>query len=290
MPVRHDPLVLWLEMGGSTQMEEIVTGTVKQNWDEEHKSMVQVEYYLGEPGDMETAWMPVMMPYAGPDYGMYLFPEVGAEVAVGFRYGDKDRPFVLGSILGNVNTVVEGNANENNSVRMLKTKAGYKITVDEEAGSLCCTDPKGQNTLCWSFEEDHGNLTLDIMERLDIRFGGEPFVTVEKEKVTFAGKITIHAEEILLESEKDLAVKCGQTMTLQPDQKLVMKGRNIEISPDQGLKVDGMKADIAPTQQMNLKTMQLKMEGTTVALSAKASGKVESSGIMEVKGAMLKLN
>lgn len=271
-------------------MEEIVTGLVKQNWDEDHKNMVRVEYYLGDAGFMETAWMPVMTPYGGPDYGMYLFPEVGAEVAVGFRYGDKDRPFVLGSIMGSVNTPPGGSANEDNSIRMLKTKGGFVVSVDETDNKISLSDPKAQNTVVWSVEEDHGHLTLDIKEKLDVLIGGEAFITIEKEKVTFAGKVTIHGEEIVMEAGKDLAVKCGQGMTLQPDQKMVIKGQNVELSPDQGLKVSGMKAEIAPTQQMNLKTAQMKIEGTTVALSAQASGKLEASGIMEVKGAMLKLN
>lgn len=271
-------------------MEGIVTGIVKQNWDEEHRNMVQVEYYLGEAGVMETVWMPVMMPYAGPEYGVYLLPEVGAEVVVGFRFGDMDRPFVLGSLLGNVNTVPEDNSNEDNSVRMLKTKAGYCVSVDEKENLLSFTDPGGQNAISWSMEEDKGQLTLDIGERLCIRFGGGDFLTMENEKVTFAHKVTVHGEEGLLEMEKGLEVKCGQAMTLKTDQGMTLEARNIELSPDQGLKAGGMTAEIAPSQQVELKTMQLKLEGTSVELSAKAKGKLEAGGIMEIKGAMLKLN
>lgn len=271
-------------------MQDMVTGLVKQNWDEDHKNMVQVEYYLGESGFMQTDWMPVMMPYAGPDYGMYLLPEVGAEVVVGFRFGDRTRPFVMGSILGNVNTVPDGNATEDNVIRMLKTKGGFQVSVDEENNKVSFTDPKGQNTVIWTTEEDHGCLVLDIKEKMEIHLGGEAFLTLEKEKATFDGKITIHAEEIVLEAEKNISVECSQGMTLKPDQKLVLKGQNIEASPDQGFKLGGMKADIGPSQQMNLKTMQLKLEGTTVEVSAQASLKLEASGIAQVKGAMLKLN
>lgn len=271
-------------------MQDMVTGLVKQNWDEEHKNMVQVEYYLGESGYMETDWMPVMMPYAGPDYGMYLMPEIGAEVVVGFRFGDRSRPFVMGALLGNVNTVPEENATENNSVRMLKTKAGFTVSVDEEKGSVLFTDPAGQNTVSLSTEEDHGCLVIDIKEKVEIRLGGEAYLTLEKEKATFAGKITVHGEEIVLDAEKDLSIACAQTMTLKPDRKLVMKGKDIEASPDQGFKLGGMQADIAPSQTMKVNAMQLKMEGTTVGLSAKASLKLEASGITEVKGGMVKVN
>lgn len=271
-------------------MQDMVTGLVKQNWDEEHRNMVQVEYYLGESGYMETDWMPVMMPYAGPGYGMYLMPEVGAEVVVGFRFGDRSRPFVMGALLGNTNTVPEENATEDNSVRMLKTKAGFTISVDEGNGSVMFTDPAGQNTVSLSTEEDHGCLVIDIKEKVEIRLGGEEYLTLEKEKATFAGKITIHGEEIALDAEEGISASCGRTMTLKPEQKLVMKGKDIEVSPDQGFKLGGMKADLGPSREMKLNTMQLTMEGTTVGLSAKASLKLEASGITEVKGGMIKLN
>lgn len=287
-------------------MEELVTGIVMENWDEDHKNMVKVEYYLGEAGLMQTNWMPVMTPYAGPEYGLYLFPEVGAEVVVGFRFGDKDRPFVMGCIMGVVNTVPEENATENNTMRILKTKAGFQVSVDEENNIVSCKDPEGENAVTWSVEKDHGTLTLDIKEKLEILLGGEAFMTVEEEKVTFAGKVTIYAEEMVLETEKAMEIKSGKEMTigsseglkaksanameLEAGQTLTQKGQNVEISPTQGLTVAGMKAEIAPTQELSLSALQLKMEGTTAALSGKASVKLEASGMMEVKGAMLKLN
>ena len=70
-------------------MQDMVTGLVKQNLNKEHKNMVLVEYRLAEGGTMEMDWMPVMMPYGGPGYGMYLMPETGTEVVIGFRFGDR---------------------------------------------------------------------------------------------------------------------------------------------------------------------------------------------------------
>lgn len=287
-------------------MGELVTGIVKENWNEDFKNMVKVEYYLGESGLMETAWMPVMTPYGGPEYGLYLFPEVGAEVVVGFRFGDKDRPFVMGAILGIKNTVSEGNATENNTMRLFRTKGGFQVSVDEENNQAAFTDPEGENTMTWSVEKDHGTLNLDIKEKLNILFGGEAFMTVEKGKITFTGETVISGQELVIETEKTMKIKSGEGMTidssdalnvksekameLEAGQKLTLKGQNVDISPSQNLKVEGMKAELAPTQEIGLSAMQLKMEGTAVTLSGKASVKLEASGMMEVKGAMLKLN
>ena len=83
-------------------MQDMVTGLVKQNLNKEHKNMVLVEYRLAEGGTMEMDWMPVMMPYGGPGYGMYLMPETGTEVVIGFRFGDRSKPFVMGALLENM--------------------------------------------------------------------------------------------------------------------------------------------------------------------------------------------
>ena len=66
---------------------------------------------------METDWMPVMMPYGGTGHGMYLMPEIGTEVVIGFRFGDRGKPFVMGALLENMDSVPETDRTENNPVR-----------------------------------------------------------------------------------------------------------------------------------------------------------------------------
>ena len=44
------------------QIPGIVTGIVKENWDEKHKGQLKVEYNLGEEGKNLTGWVPVMTP------------------------------------------------------------------------------------------------------------------------------------------------------------------------------------------------------------------------------------
>lgn len=229
-------------------MQDIVTGFVKKNGDEEHRNMVQVDYYLEENRNIQSEWMPVMTPYTGAEPGMHIMPEIGTEVVVGFRFGDRNKPFVLGALWENFNVVSSEN------------------------------------------DEERGSQVFDMKEKVQIHLNGEEYLTLEKGKVTFAGRITVSAEEIVLKAEKSISVESGQTMTLKPDQKLVLKGQNIEISPEQGFKLGGMKADIGAVQQINLKTQQLKMEGTAVEVLANASLKLRSDGITEIKGAMVKLN
>lgn len=79
-------------------------------------------------------------------------------------------------------------------------------------------------------------------------------------------------------------------MTLDSGRKLILKGQDIDVLPVQGFKLGGMKADIISSQNINVKTTQLKAEGTTAQLSALASLQMKADGIVEVKGSMVKLN
>lgn len=270
-------------------MQDMVTGLVKQNLNKEHKNMVLVEYRLAEGGTMEMDWMPVMMPYGGPGYGMYLMPETGTEVVIGFRFGDRSKPFVMGALLENMDSVPEAGGTGNIPARMLKTRTGFTVSVDEEQDGFLFTDPAGQNQVAVSSGKDHGSLVIDIREKVEIRLGGEAYLTLEKENATFAGNITVSGEEIHLKAEKDLSV-CSRNMTLDSGRMLTLKGQDINASPVQGFKLDGMKADITPSQNINVKTMHLKAEGTAAQLSALTSLQLKSYGIVEVRGSMVKLN
>lgn len=283
-----------------------MTGTVMNNWDEEHPGKIQVAYTLGEEGAAQTDWLPVMCSYAVSGCGSYVLPEVGATVVVGFVYGNPNCPLVLGCVWSRDNPMPEETANENNSKKRWKTKAGYELLVDEEENVVRFSDPAGQNSVEWSFEEDHGHLTVNVMEKVDLTMGGQPFLTLEKEKVTFAGTVTVRAEGMAVQTEKafsaeagdELTVKAGGGMALEADKDLKIKasgdvkesGKNIDLSSGQKLSASGTAVEIKPNQGVTVKANQIQLEALSLEMKANASAKVESGGILQLKGSMMKLN
>lgn len=268
-------------------MEGIAIGTVKVNWDKDHPGMIQAEFLLGSAGKMVTDWLPVMTPFGGASYGAYFLPEVGNSVVIGFEQGSGNRPVVLGCLWDQKNPLPEGAANEKNSKLLWKTKSGYTFFVEEEEKQISFSDPEGKNTAVWSTKDKC--LTLDAEETVKIRFGGKDFLTLQKGKISAA-------EELELTVEKTCSVKAQEDLTLE--------GKNIGLSPKQNTEVKGVKAEITPSQAVSIKAQQIEaegtcaswkgkqttVEGTTLELKAQASGKLQSSGILEVKGSILKLN
>lgn len=280
----------------------MVTGIVKENWNEDMPGRIQVEYRLGEEGECLSGWMPVMNGYCGPGYGSFLLPEVGTEVIVGFLHGSPDCPFAAGCLQGFVNTLPDGAAAKENQNRLMRTKGGWQMKLDEKERTLNMADDKEENKLTL-YSED-GSLSIDIKTKVELKIEGETFLTLEKGKITIAPDVEISGQKIRLKAEKGLEVS-GEAVTVEPDKDVTVKGKNIELnpsgnitlkgkktelSPSQEVAVSGNKASLKPAQSLEIKSVQTKIEGTTLELKGSASAKVEAGGMLQVKGAMVKLN
>ena len=121
---------------------------VTSNADPEGKGRVQVRMNW-QTGNMHTDWIRVMTPDGGgsesvsANRGFVFIPEVGDHVLVGFRHGDPNRPYVMGSLF-NGRTGVGGG--EGNVSKTIVTRSGHTLAFnDMENGNWGITlkDAKG---------------------------------------------------------------------------------------------------------------------------------------------------
>lgn len=244
----------------------IMTGIVKENFEEKHPGMVKVELFFGETGKNVTGWIPVMTHYAGEKYGNYWLPEIGQEVVVGFIYGERNYPVVLGALWDQKNVLPEGVANKDNTVKLVKTKNGVEIKLSEEEGKtkldlttpgklavhiddenklISITDESAENVI--KMDCNGGTITLQAKTSLEFAIGSDKLITIDKDTITQKAK----------------------TISLSGDQKLEQSGQNVEI-----------------TAQSNLNLSA----NANASIKGNAGVKIESSAMTEVKGSMLKLN
>lgn len=236
----------------------IITGLVKENWDEEHPGMVKVEYFLGESGKNQTGWVPVAVPYAGKEYGYYALPEIGTEVVLAFQMGNRNCPIVLGCIWNQQNTLPTETANENNSVKKLLTKGGCEIQLSEEEGKeqILIHTPKGLNLL---LEDENETIRLSDQD-------GKSGVSVD----TKNGAVTLLAD-------KTMEFKVGG------DVMLSLKGSS------KAIEITGGKLTCNADQSLELKGQTLKLEGTSTQVKGSGTLKLEADGTAQLKGAMVQL-
>lgn len=234
-----------------------VTGVVKENWNEKKPGMVKVEYRLGEKGRMVSCWAPIASFYTAPGGGAYFLPEVGTAVVILFEGGSPNCPIVIGSLWGKSAAFPDNAPQEKNLIKTVKTKAGVEITISEEEGkeSLSIATPGGLKI----FLNDEAQ-SVEIQDKdkknavlLDGN-KGELKLYADKKVSVFAG-----GTEALTVEKNQVTVKSG-TVSVEGSQKLALKGQTTNV------------------------------QGSQVQIKADASMKLESSGLNEVKGSMLKLN
>ena len=121
---------------------------VTDNADPEGKGRVQVRMNW-QVGNMHTDWIRVMTPDGGgsrdgveTNRGFVFIPEVGDHVLVGFRHGDPNRPYVMGSLF---NGRTGAGGGEDNKCKSITTRSGCALTLNDAEGSVTLNDKGGAN-------------------------------------------------------------------------------------------------------------------------------------------------
>jgi len=85
--------------------------------------------------DQDSDWALPCLPYGGFDQqGMFMVPQVEAQVWVEFEEGDIHRPIWVGTFWQQESDVPEDAAREEPTTRMLQTKSGHILQFDDEEG------------------------------------------------------------------------------------------------------------------------------------------------------------
>ncbi len=234
----------------------VTTGVVKENHEDKHPGMVKVDYFLGQEGKNVSGWVPVASPYAYKDCGLYLLPEVGAEVVIAFNMGDRNCPIVIGSLWNNKNPREKTNAKKDNPVKRFKTKGGCIVDFSDEKGKE--------------------KITIQTPKELSVK------IEDEKELITIADK---QKKNSIIINAKEGSIK------VKADKKLEMESGKSKITLDSsGVTVKGDAINVKAGNSLNLKGTTVKVDGTQTTVSGSSKTDVTSSGMTSVKGSMVKLN
>ena len=203
------------------------------NADPDGKGRVQVQMNW-QTGNMRTGWIRVMTPDGGgsenvpTNRGFVFIPEVGDHVLVGFRHGDPNRPYVMGSLF-NGRTGVGGFAE--NHLKSIRTRSGHVIELDDAPSSLGITikDNKGNSVHIDSAED-----SIVVNAEKDITFNAAETFTVN------AKNMKLNVEENAIENVgKDKVSTIGNKVSLEATEK------EEEISNDSSINVGGLSSQTA---------------------------------------------
>jgi hypothetical protein len=88
------------------------------------------------------------VPMIGKEFGTYTVPEINDTVFVVFRAGDIRFPIVIGGMWNEVDEPPETNANGKNDFRLLKSRCGHRMILDDsDKTKVVVTDYKNTNSM-----------------------------------------------------------------------------------------------------------------------------------------------
>ena len=199
------------------------------------------------------------MPYAGKNYGGYALPEVGDMVVIGFDRGDRNCPIVLGSLWSKVNTLPEKTAKEKNTVKRFVTRGGCQVEFDDEdkKEKIQVTTPK--------------KLRISIEDEKEL-------ITVSDDKGDNSIKINSKNGTVTIAAAKKIELCAGN------NKMITLDGNSNAIT------VKGAKIDVKADQAVTIKGSNTQISGSMVALKGDSTAKLESGTMLQLKGAMVKIN
>jgi type VI secretion system secreted protein VgrG len=289
----------------------VVTGKKGEEiWTDKY-GRIRVQFHwdrLGKKDEKSSCWVRVAQGWAGKGWGSFFLPRIGQEVVVSFLEGDPDRPLVTGSVY-NAEQVVPYKLPAEQSRSTIKSRS----TKQGGTGSneLRFEDKKGEEEVFIHAEKD---LKIEVKNDAETTVTKNRTVTLTEGDETFdvkKGKRTVkvkgdetHTSEanythnvtknFTLKVKGNLTIDVKGTVTIKSGKALSIKsGAALTAEAAQGLT---NKAGTALTNQAG--TALTNKAGTSltndaaVSLTSKAgaSQKVEASGVVEVKGAMVKIN
>jgi hypothetical protein len=115
-------------------------------------------------GDLQIWAMPCV-PYTGSNAGHYFIPEVGAGIWVEFEAGDASYPIWVGGYWGDGDTPQnEKGADPKPAVKVLRTKSGLIVSLDDDAQVVTLSD--GDNGNFITIEVTEGKIKLNAKTKV----------------------------------------------------------------------------------------------------------------------------
>ena len=251
---------------------------VVENEDADGLDRIKVHFPWQGSSD-NTPWINVITPHAGKDKGIRFLPEVGEEVLVDFLDNNAERPFVLGAVHTEANK--SGNDFKGNNKKVIGTKTGRRLEIDDEAGYMVMSEdhpgktPKNIILLArndkqpisismWSFKDEQNysaiHLFNDSKLEIDLVKGDAEIVTItldsdgEKLNIYSKGSISLNADQSISLNAANININASQELKMEGKAKAAsLKGLKVEIEADTELKAKGLTATFEGTTTADFK-------------------------------------
>lgn len=186
----------------------VVVGVVTNNQDPDGLGRVKVTFpWLSD--DNESNWARVMAPMAGGGRGFYMLPEVGDEVLVVFEQGRFDHPYVLGALWNGVDAPPADNGDGRNNLRVIRSRSGHTITLDDTEGAEKITVADGAGKSSVVLDAAKGSVAIEAQGDITLKSAsGAVSIQCQTFSVSAGASYSLDAAEGKLQGTSKIAIDC----------------------------------------------------------------------------------
>lgn len=203
------------EFDKARKIDGVVIAKVTNNKDPDKLGRVKVTFpWMSDQN--ESYWARIATLMAGNDRGSFFLPEVEDEVLVAFEHGDLHYPYVLGALWNGVDTPPETNSDGKNNIRLIKSRSGHKIILDDTDGSekIEIIDKAEKNIITIDSKND----TITITSGKDIEIKAPQ------------GKISLDCKELKIKSSTNSKIEAGANMDVKASSQMTLKAGMVMIN------------------------------------------------------------
>lgn len=162
-------------------MGEEQPGRVIDNDDPSGMGRVRVQFPWQEKKGEKTPWIRLIQPHSGSGKGFHFIPEIGEEVLIGFESGNAEKPFVIGTHYNGSET--SSYHTSGNDKKVIHTRSGTKIILNDAEGSVFIEDPSGNTYLM----DGAGNINVNAPNDMTFTAGKNLNINVGMNMTTNVG-------------------------------------------------------------------------------------------------------
>ena len=154
---------------------------VIDNNDPDGTGRIRVQFPWQEAKNEKTPWIRLIQPHSGSGKGFHFIPEIGEEVMVAFEGGNAEKPYVLGTHYNGSET--SSYHTSGNDKKVIHTRSGTKIILNDAEGSVFIEDPSGNTYLM----DGAGNINVNAPKNMTFTAGENLNINVGMNMTTTVG-------------------------------------------------------------------------------------------------------
>jgi type VI secretion system secreted protein VgrG len=145
---------------------------------------IRVQFPWQEDKGQKTPWIRLIQPHSGAGKGFHFIPEIGEEVLVGHESQNAEKPFVMGTHYNGSET--SSYHTSGNDKKVIHTRSGTKIILNDAEGSVFIEDPSGNTYLM----DGAGNINVNAPKNFTVN-AGENITMTAGQNILSTAKINI---------------------------------------------------------------------------------------------------